>query len=150
MVCSTKDLRVRTRIMFFASIISLIFLSWFFRQYLTTRGNTAFIYQFSHFVPNMNYLLKYIMFFHASVPVLHTYLLAYNIHLTTDKLILYLQNLAQMLSKGILLWSSYNTQEFISLSLCKISIPFIHLDDCLHLTLQFYLQVCIPSRLQVS
>ena len=50
-------------------------------------------------------------------------LFACNSYLTTDKLIFDLQMLAQMLSKGILLWSFYNTQEFISLSvrsLCTI------------------------------
>ena len=84
---------------------------------LTMRGSAAFIYQL--WCPAWIiciYLLKYTMFIHASVPVLHADLLAYNSYLTTDKLIFHLQMLAQMLSKGILLWSFYNTQEFISLS----------------------------------
>lgn len=53
-------------------------------------------------MPDVNYLLlflKYTISFYASVPALHVDLTAYNV--PPNKLIFHLQNLAQMLSKGI-------------------------------------------------
>lgn len=89
--------------------------------------------------------LKHTTLFHASVPVLHADLIIYNILLPLTSSY-YLQNLARMLCKWIL-WFSYHIKKFITLSLCKISIPFIHCDHWLHIILLFYLQVCILSRL---